>query len=119
VPKAPRRRTTRLYPPRRRAASPAARFLLRFPSTALLEIKISCRQLPRKKTHLQDLIWSYYKRMVAEIWLSKRYPDGTHESSGPANFELALKVSEVGVLPAPYAKKIEGDSVWPRRPLFD
>jgi len=61
----------------------------------------------------------YCKRVVSESLLIRGYPERVDELSGPADFGLALKLNEEGVLPAARAKKIEGDSVWPRRPLFD
>ena len=62
---------------------------------------------------------SYCERVVSESLLLRGYPERMDESSGPADFELALKFNKAGALSATRAKKIEGDSVWPRRPLFD
>jgi hypothetical protein len=62
---------------------------------------------------------SHCEPIVAESLLIRGCPEMVDETSGPADFRLALKFYAAGVLPATRAKKIEGDSVWPRRPLFD
>jgi hypothetical protein len=72
-----------------------------------------------KIRHPLVVMWSYCELVVAASLLIEDYPEIVYESSGPADFGLARKINAVGALPEARAKKIEGDSVWPRRPLFD